>query len=129
MSPVKLPDITDENLKQIERMAGLGLTREAIAHVLGFSGRTLRNRMTKDIERAMRRGMAKAELIVGTALFKRCEAGDMRAIKWWEMTRAGRSARAILQQASFDVASLSDEQIERLLAGEDPLRVVGAPTR
>lgn len=90
--------LTPEHLRQIETMAGLGLTEAAIASVLDMHPETLRHKKhIAEVSRALSRGKAKAEMIVGQALFTRAKGGEIKAITWWEMTRAGRSARTHVQ--------------------------------
>lgn len=82
-------------LESIESLSGIGLTISQIAAVLGCSERTLfRHKGSEEaVSSAFERGKAKAQGLVGKALFKKAQAGDVAAIKWWEMTRAGRSEK------------------------------------
>lgn len=79
-------------VKQLEIMAGLGLTWPQIAACLEIPKRTLleRRKDTEAVADAYERGRARAELVIGQALFNRAKGGDVPAIRWWEMTRAGR---------------------------------------
>lgn len=92
--------ITDEMLSKIEMMAGWGLARAQIAAVLGFSETTLIRKKVdeKRVSDALEAGKAKAQGRVGKSLFERAVEGDVAAIRWYEMTRAGRTAEARLQQ-------------------------------
>lgn len=93
--------ITDEMLGKIEMMAGWGLSRGQIAAVLGFSEASF-SRKKNDEERvltALEAGKAKAQGRVGKSLFERAVEGDVAAIRWYEMTRAGRTAEARIQQS------------------------------
>ena len=86
-------ELTDDHIRQIEELAGLGLTMKKIASVIGICERTFRNRK-KDDERvvaALHRDMATAEATISRALFEKAKSGDVPAIRWWEMTRVGRS--------------------------------------
>ena len=126
--------ITAEHLRQAEELAGYGLSRAQIAAVLGLAERTLREKASKDDElsAALSRGKAKAAAIVGKALFLRAKDGDVPAIRWWEMTREGRSEK---QQASVEVSGPDNgpvqveitearaklaQLIERQKANDDP---------
>jgi hypothetical protein len=84
--------ITDEHLRQIETLAGYGLTEAAIAAVVGISPRLLRQRKTDSdaVSAALENGKAKAQAVIGQCLFEKARAGDLGAIVWWEKTRAGR---------------------------------------
>ena len=44
------------------------------------------------MNRGLEAGKAKAQGVIGKALFLRAKDGDMPAIRWWEMTRAKRQA-------------------------------------
>jgi hypothetical protein len=84
--------LTEDHLRQIEVVAGYGLTEAAIAHVLGLDPRTFRRRKRDEaaVLSALEKGKAKAEHQVGQALFTKATSGDLGAIVWWEKTRAGR---------------------------------------
>ena len=88
-APTKL---TPEKINQIELLAGIGLTLRQICMVVDISENTLHtnNRINRQLSAALERGKAKAQGTIGKALFKKAEAGDVNAIRWWEMTRAGR---------------------------------------
>ncbi len=106
----------DENmLRQAEELAGYGLRQDQIAAVLGFSERTLLTRKQENeaFAAAIQRGKAKAAAIVGKALFGRAKDGDVPAIRWWEMTREGRSERT---QTEATVEVINDGQTEARLA-------------
>ena len=114
MMPGKHTPPLDENmLRQVEELAGYGLTMAQIAAVLGFSERTLHNKKTDELVAALQRGKAKAAAIVGKALFVRAKEGDVPAIRWWEMTREGRSER---QQTEAKVEVVSDAETDARLA-------------
>ena len=49
------------------------------------------------IDEALERGRALAKEAVADALFNKALEGDVQAIKWWEMTRAGRSGKAQIE--------------------------------
>lgn len=110
--------ITAEMLRQAEELAGYGLSQPQIAAVLGFSERTLRERKADNeaFSAALARGKAKAAGAIGKALYKRATDGDVPAIRWWEMTRDGRSERVssdARHEVSFDPEI--DARLGRLL--------------
>lgn len=107
------PPLDDNMLRQVEELAGYGLTMAQIAAVLGFSERTLHNKKTDELVAALQRGKAKAAAIVGKALFVRAKDGDVPAIRWWEMTREGRSERS---QTEAKVEVVSDAETDARLA-------------
>lgn len=117
--PSKPPNPNDpELLRQVEELAGYGLTQEQIAAVLGFSERTLRTRKadSEEFSAAIQRGKAKASAVVGKALFVRAKDGDVPAIRWWEMTRDGRSERSKSEstvEVTYDAET--DARLARLL--------------
>lgn len=98
--------LTGKDLAQLEIMAGIGLTWPQIAACLGVPKRTLlkRRKDTPAVANAYERGRAKAELGIGQALYKKATGGDVPAIRWWEMTRAGRREGISLAGASADEA-------------------------
>lgn len=105
--------LTENDLRQVEELAGYGLTLGQIAAVLGFSERTLHNKKTDELIAAIQRGKAKAAAIVGKSLFGRARDGDVPAIRWWEMTREGRSERS---QNDTRVEVVSDDETDARLA-------------
>lgn len=93
-------EITDKMILQIETLSGYGLTLAQIGAVIGISERQLCQRRDNEImiSAALDRGRAKAQGVIGKSLFERARDGDVAAIRWWEMTRAGRTAEARIAQ-------------------------------
>jgi hypothetical protein len=89
-------------LRQIEQLAGYGLTLPKIAAVLNISERLLNKKKLNEerVRAALDRGRAVAEGIVGKSLFERAKDGDVAAIRWWEMTRANRHAAVAVEQTA-----------------------------
>lgn len=79
------------DLQKVEEYAGLGLTREEIALSLGVSYSTLNRRVkeSEEVDTAMKRGRAKANIKVGNALMKAIEGGNVTAIIFYLKARAG----------------------------------------
>ena len=79
------------DLEKVEEYAGLGLTREEIALSLGVSYSTLNRRVkeSEEVDAAMKRGHAKANIKVGNALMKAIEGGNVTAIIFYLKARAG----------------------------------------
>lgn len=90
---------TPYQLRQMETLAGYGLTQASIAAVIGVNPETLTNKKqtVPEVSQALARGKAVAEAAVGQALYTKAKKGDIKAITWWEMTRAGRSSRQHVQ--------------------------------
>ena len=84
-APVGRPPIvlTEDQVKQVEVMAGLGLTREEIAAVLGVSLKTLERikREDEDVADAFDRGRATVTRDVLQGLTTRAKSGDPVAVK------------------------------------------------
>lgn len=79
------------DLEKVEEYAGLGLTREEIALSLGVSYSILNRRIkeSEEVDAAMKRGRAKANIKVGNALMKAIEGGNVTAIIFYLKARAG----------------------------------------
>ena len=108
--------LTDDQVRQIEMLAGYGLTLKAIAAVIGIHPQTLRKKREEErVNRALERGLAVAESVVGQALYIKAKGGDVTAIKWWEQTRIGRSEKVINENVHRDYGQQIDEARERIL--------------
>lgn len=79
------------DIAKVEELAGLGMTKEEIALSLGVSYNTLNRRAkeSEDVEMAIKRGRASANIKVGGALMKSIEEGNVTAIIFYLKTRAG----------------------------------------
>jgi transcriptional regulator with XRE-family HTH domain len=119
---------TDEQVATVERMAQL-LTQEQIADFLGISDRQLRRKIMSD-ERflsAYSRGRARAISGVAANLIQAAQKGNLQAMQFYLRTQAGwKDAQAPQTQIHVDLDQLSDEQLERIAAGEDPARVLAS---
>lgn len=115
MGGKRLPPIDDNMIRQVEELAGYGLSMAQIAAVIGFSERMIYERKAENeaLSAALARGKAKAAAIVGKALFGRAKDGDVPAIRWWEMTREGKSERL---QAQSKIEVTHDAETEARLA-------------
>jgi len=102
-------DLTEEDLRKMSALAGLGLTLPKIAAVMGFSESVLAKRkQTSDaVKTALERGKAEAEMRIGKSLFERAIDGDVAAIRWWEMTRAGRTVEQRLETRQTTTATIT----------------------
>lgn len=107
--------VTPAMLRQAEELAGYGLTNAQIASVLGMAERTMRQKKadSEELDAALTRGRAKAAGVIGKALFLKAKEGDVAAIRWWEMTRQGRSEK---QQTTAEVKVTNDAVADARLA-------------
>lgn len=103
-------EITDDQLRQIEVLAGYGLTQKAIARVLGLSERSWRNKKQEErVAAALEKGLAVAESVIGQALYIKAKSGDLGAIVWWEKTRAGRTEKIVNETTLRDYRAQIDQ--------------------
>lgn len=110
---------TESVIKQIEEMAGGGLTLRQVAACLGVGESTLYREQRSDGEvlAAMERGRAKVARSVANALVRKADKGDIAAIRWYEATRQGRSEKTVVnndETSEIDVSRLTPEQAETL---------------
>lgn len=122
--------ITESDLGKIEVLAGIGLSQEKIAAVLGIAPLTFSQIKQRDpeVEKALSAGIAKMQFNVGKALVNQAQAGNISAIIWYEKTRAGYSDRLIVENkvkeevtALFDFLGqvLDEDTYDRLLQQYD----------
>jgi hypothetical protein len=89
-------EITDEQLRQAELLAGYGLTQDQIADVLGIAHRTFARKQDEPrVLAALQKGRAEAQHKIGKSIFEKALKGDMTAAIWWEKTRAGRHEKVV----------------------------------
>ena len=93
---------TDDMIRQIETLAGYGLSQDKIASVLGVHPTTMdrRKRDNAKVKEAIMRGRSMMEGACARALCDRVKEGDIPAIKWYEMTRCGRSEKQEVKEES-----------------------------
>lgn len=79
------------DLKQVEKLAGKGLTLDEIALAIGISIRTLHRRKSQmaEVALAIKKGRVKSREDVANALYEECMKGNLGAIIWFEKTRFG----------------------------------------
>ena len=106
--PIK---VSEDDIRQIEARAGHGVPEERIAHILGMSPRTFRDKKAKDerISAALEKGQTVADAAMSQTLYNAAmgkrihvactgcgqivdhvQAPNMTALIWWEKTRMGR---------------------------------------
>ncbi len=97
---------TDQARKQVETMAGLGITDDDIAVILGISVDTLRQYYNEE----KRRGTANAKVRIYMKTYQLALGGDRTMLIWWEKTRGGMSEK---QQLDVNVTDTrTPEEIE-----------------
>jgi hypothetical protein len=108
--PIKF---TQKELDQISIMAGLGLTIERIALILGISPATFyrKKKLVPDVKQAYETGLAKSEYTISKTLFEMAtQDRNLPAIIWWEKTRFGRTERIETKQ-SIEVEGEKQQQV------------------
>lgn len=116
--------------KEVERLAGLGLSQEKIALALGCCERTITNKLNKDAKfaEAYARGKVSRETFVADKLQERIEDGDTNAIKfflvtqcdWREASKVDATVNAKVEtKGTLDVKLMSDEELMRLAGGDN----------
>jgi hypothetical protein len=85
-------ELTEKEIKQIKGMAGLGMTLETIAPILGVSKTYLYDECKANplVSEAYDNGKATMQLKVAQSLIKQALEGNMTALIWIEKTRFGK---------------------------------------
>lgn len=81
--------------KQVQKMAGHGMTLRQICDILDISQDTLERRRHEitSLQRAVERGQAMAQEVIAQTLFQQAKNGNIAALIWWEKTRAGKTEK------------------------------------
>lgn len=76
------PDFTEDDLKKVEKLAGLGISQRKIAHVFGMPYDTFADRMKKSPELRMAYdiGVANATVKVAESAFEQAVSGNNPAM-------------------------------------------------
>lgn len=84
------PGFTSEQIEEVARLAGLGLTQDQIAEWFGFSDDTLRRRLQSDPEamRAYKQGKIQAVDRVARTLYQKALEGDNACMIFYLKTQA-----------------------------------------
>ena len=92
-------ELTEAHLKTVRAAGAYGLTQAMAARLIGCHPSTLirLKKVDERIKEALEEGITGAQAKVGEALYNRAIAGDVKAIRWYEQTRAGRSEKHIVQ--------------------------------
>jgi len=123
--PRKPHEPTDKDRKQVSLMAGIGLTHNQIAKIVGISDETLRKYYDKELEvsAAMMNAQVAQNLFsiatskgagaVASAIFWMKTRGGWREVERKEIT--GKDGGAItINTNKLDVSQLDDDQLEAL---------------
>lgn len=115
---------TDDSREYVGRMVAIGIDQESIAAILEIDAKTLRKHYRHELDH----GKAIANAKVGTSLFQKATGGDTTAAIFWMKTRAGWRETQNVNQTNVDIdlSTLDDDELDRIAAGEDPVRVVAS---
>lgn len=108
---------TAENRKQVETMAGYGITEPDIAMSLGISKPTL----TKHYRRELDMGHIKANSAIAQALFKKATSDGSQSVTaaiFWAKTRMGWKETNVHEHSSPD-GTMSPTRIEITAPDDD----------
>ena len=88
------------DLKQVEKLAAIGLNEQQVADSLGICGDTMRSRKSKYPEfiEALKRGKAKGIATVANNLFEQSKDGNVSAGIFFMKNRAGWSDKQDIHQ-------------------------------
>ena len=85
------PFVADEAMRErVRYLAGVGVSQDDIARIIGCAPKTLRKRLRDELDR----GVAEANATVCGYLFAAAKAGNISAIIFWLKTRAQWRERA-----------------------------------
>lgn len=114
------------DLKVVAALASVQCTDEEIAATVGCAYSTLRKRKDEDqefsalLEKAREGGKASLRRWQWRAASK----GDRTMLVWLGKQHLGQSDRSTDVVVSFDPNTCTEDQLERIAAGEDPRRVL-----
>lgn len=102
------------DLKEVERLAGRGLTEAEICLSLGISHATLsrRKRDSEQFAAALKKGRMAANVTVANSLFEEAKNGNVTACIFWLKARAGWKESDLVVTVN-DEREWSREQIMR----------------
>jgi hypothetical protein len=115
---------TDETRDQVLRGVIAGVDQDRIAAILGIAPKTLRKHYRDELDH----GKAKANMAVGGSLYQKAIGGDTTAAIFWAKTQMGWRETQNVNQTNVDIdlSTLDDDELDRIAAGEDPVRVVAS---
>lgn len=96
-----LSSLTEQDLTQLQVMAGLGLEPKEIARILRIPQSDFRELLQQpEVLALYQHARAIAEVCSSLALFRLAVSGNLRAIIWWEKTRLKRHQHLTSRQHS-----------------------------
>lgn len=128
----KPAQISDEQRKQIQLLAGFGLNHQQISNVVDIPARTIQRHCTEELER----GVDIANAAVVKSLFTNAISGKETSQIWWTKCRlrwrevvghehsgpgGGPIETKIEATAKLNMSRLTDQQIDLLIAATAPL--------
>lgn len=115
-----MPRKTVIDLEKIESFAALGLTREQVAHNLGFTPRTWQN-YNKDgsLEDAYQRGKSKGISVIANALYKKAKEGNTTAQIFFLKCNGWKEESSVelnVKESTKGLKEMTDEDLKAELA-------------
>ena len=102
-----LHEPTPEQRHIVQLHATIGTPQEDIAKVIGIDPKTLRLHYRDELDLAS----AKANAVVGGALFNKAKAGDTTAMIFWMKTRAGWKETHAVEHTGKDGGPIKTEDV------------------
>lgn len=113
---------TDEQIVQIETMAGYGLTQLQICHILEVSPDTMQRRVREGdtrITAAIGRGQSKGNLMIAQKAYNIAMEGNAGMIKYILSCRAGWSDKPQINEPDEDELALYEEEFRQRIREEE----------
>jgi len=112
--------VTPEVLKEVEVMAGNGLTQIQIAAYYGVTYATLNNAKIRDksLDFAIKKGKSKSILFVTGKLMEKIKQGNLSAIIFYLKTQAGWNEKSTLELKDKIKSKKSDYKLDTMDAIE-----------
>ena len=112
------------DLEKIESFAALGLTREQVAHNLGFTSRTWQN-YNKDgtLEEAYQKGKSKGISVIANALYKKAREGNTTAMIFFLKCNGWKEESSVdlhVKENTQGLQEMTHEEIRAEIAKYEP---------